>query len=153
MKQARITELRTLAVDEDFNDVIALKSIALEALTAVERLNKIEIPAEQCPKCNQPGARRDRITQVLNCPRCNFVDNHRTVELPQTAGPGPAPGEGPPEDISIEHSGVLNVKAQFICPKCGKADSDMQHDVSIYFTVSCRHCDYRHNGKLKVTLI
>lgn len=150
MDQARTDELRALVDDDDFGDVIALKSVALEALTAVEHLNNIDTPAENCPKCMQPGARRDRVTHILNCPHCNFVDTRKAVELPQTAGIDVA--NRAPEDIGIKHSGVLNAKAEYICPKCGKADSDMQHDVSVYFGVSCRHCDYKYTGKLRVTL-
>ena len=77
MEQPRIIELRKLVSDEDFGDVIALKSIALELLTEVEEMNNADTPPEHCPKCSHPGARRDPATQILNCPHCNFVDTRR----------------------------------------------------------------------------
>lgn len=58
MKQARIDKLRALVSGEDFSDVIALKSVALEALTAVERLNSepnevvLDGTIPNCPYCN-----------------------------------------------------------------------------------------------------
>lgn len=121
-----------------------------------ERLAQVKLRLEKFEKTRDTNTRENWIRAVRHSQKDVaglLAWFEAGAKRPQTAADSMPPAEpAPPEDIALAHGGVFDVSVQFICPKCRKADSSKQDDMCFDFEVSCRYCDYKYKGKLKVTL-